>query len=154
MAMFGAINNNKEKEIPVEANSNSATIIGKGAMMEGNIETHGNVRIEGRIVGNVKCKSKVVLGDSSYLEGSILSQNAEISGEVKGLIEVAEILVLKSSAIVNGDVLCDKLIVETGAVFNGSCKMGHTMKEIRIGEKNLNSAKQASNAKPAQQTTA
>jgi cytoskeletal protein CcmA (bactofilin family) len=56
----------------------------KGTTVEGNIETFGNVRIEGKIIGNIKSKSKIALGDSSFVEGNITSQNAEIAGEVKG----------------------------------------------------------------------
>jgi cytoskeletal protein CcmA (bactofilin family) len=133
MAMFGNNNGNKEKTTMNTAElSNSNTIIGKGSTMEGNIETYGNVRIEGRIVGNIKSKSKVVLGDSSVIEGSILAQNAEVAGDMKGSLEVSEVLVLKASAVINGDITCNKLIVETGASFNGSCKMVTVIKEINI----------------------
>ena len=114
--------------------SNSSNIIGKGTTVEGNLESFGNIRVEGRIVGSIKSKSKVALGQSSFVEGDILAQNAEISGEVDGRLEISELLILKATAVISGDIITNKFIVESGATFNGSCKMGVANIEIRIGE--------------------
>jgi len=114
--------------------SNSSNIIGKGTALEGNIETYGNIRVEGKVRGNIKTKSKVALGQSSHVEGNVLSQNAEIAGEVKGKVEVSDLLILKPTAVIYGDIITNKLIVEQGASFNGGCKMGVSIKEIKIGE--------------------
>ncbi len=130
--MFG--NNNKNQKMNEEELSNSSNIIGKGTTLEGNIESFGNIRIEGRIIGSVKSKSKIALGQSSYIEGDILALNAEIAGEVSGKVEVSELLILKPSAVINGDIITNKFIVESGATFNGSCRMGVANTEIRIGE--------------------
>jgi cytoskeletal protein CcmA (bactofilin family) len=110
----------KEQKRAAEEISNSSNTIGKGTFLEGNIETYGNIRIEGKVTGNVKSKSKVALGNSSHVQGNIIAQNADIEGEVKGKIEVAELLVLKATAVINGDIITGKLVVEPGAVFNGS----------------------------------
>lgn len=124
----------KEEKRVAEEISNSSNTIGKGTFLEGNVETYGNIRIEGKITGNVKSKSKIAIGPSSQINGNITSQNADIEGEVKGKIEIAELLVLKATAVVNGDIITGKLVVEPGAVFNGTCKMGAAVKEIKITE--------------------
>ncbi|MTI20139.1 polymer-forming cytoskeletal protein [Fulvivirga sp. RKSG066] len=124
----------KEDHKVAEEISNSSNIIGKGTKLKGDIETFGNIRIEGNIIGNVKTKSKIALGQSSEIEGNILAQNAEVAGVVKGKIEVTDILILKPTAVINGDIVTNKLIVETGATFNGGCKMSSTIKDIKIGE--------------------
>ncbi|MFC2126520.1 polymer-forming cytoskeletal protein [Bacteroidota bacterium] len=124
----------KNQKIPEEELSASNNIIGKGTTLAGNIESYGNIRIEGKIIGGVKSKSKIALGQSSYVEGDILTQNAEIAGEVKGKIEISELLILKPSAVINGDIITNKIVVESGAVFNGSCKMGVFSAEINIAE--------------------
>jgi cytoskeletal protein CcmA (bactofilin family) len=116
--------NNKNQKFSEEELSNSSNIIGKGTTVEGSIDTFGNIRVEGRIIGNIKSKSKIALGQSSYVEGDIVAQNAEIAGEVAGKIEIAELLIIKPSGIVKGDIVTGKLIVESGAAFNGSCRMG------------------------------
>ena len=98
------------------------------------METFGNIRVEGKVIGNIKTKSKAAFGHSSQIDGNILAQNAEIAGHVSGTVEVAEQLVLKPTAVIDGDIITNKLIVEAGAAFNGSCKMGVKSKEINIGK--------------------
>lgn len=115
--------------------TNSSTIIGKGSTMEGTIETFGNIRIEGKIIGNIRTKSKLAIGDSAQIEGKILAQNAEIAGEVKGIVEVSDLLVLKSTAIIHGDIVTNKIQVDAGATINGTFKMGAMIKEIQLGER-------------------
>lgn len=124
----------KEEKRVAEEISNSSNTIGKGTFLEGNVETFGNIRIEGKVNGNVKSKSKVALGPSSFVQGNVMAQNADLEGEVKGRIEVTELLVLKATAVIQGDIVTGKLVVEPGAVFNGTCKMGATVKDIKIGE--------------------
>ncbi|CDG49359.1 bactofilin family protein [Cardinium endosymbiont of Bemisia tabaci] len=113
--------NNKIKQTNPVAISN---IIGQGSHLEGNIQTTGNLRIEGKVTGGIKAKAKVVLSHTAQIEGNIVAQNAEIGGEVKGSIEVIELLVLKSTAMVWGDIVTSKLVFEEGACFDGKCKMG------------------------------
>jgi cytoskeletal protein CcmA (bactofilin family) len=116
--------------------SNSSNTIGKGTFLEGNVEAYGNIRIEGKVTGNIKSKQKVALGHQSHVQGNILAQNADIEGEVKGKLEISELLVLKATAVINGDIITGKMVVEPGAVFNGTCKMGAVIKDIKIGENN------------------
>jgi cytoskeletal protein CcmA (bactofilin family) len=127
--------NSKEQKRGEEP-ANSSNTIGKGTFLEGNVETYGNIRIEGKVVGNIKSKSKVALGPQSHVQGNILAQNADIEGEVKGKLEITDLLVLKATAIINGDIVTGKMVVEPGAVFNGTCKMGAVVKDIKIGENN------------------
>lgn len=130
----------KEQKRAADEISTSSNSIGKGTYLEGNIETHGNIRIDGKITGNIKSKSKVALGNGALVQGNILAQNADIEGEVKGKIEITDLLVLKSTAIINGDILTGKMVVEPGAVFNGTCKMGAAIRDIKIGENGINRA--------------
>ena len=118
----------------VEELSNSSNIIGKGTIVNGSIETFGNIRVEGKVVGDIKTKSKAAFGHSSQIDGSVLAQNAEVAGHITGTIEITEQLVLKATATIDGDIITNKLLVESGAVFNGKCKMGVKSKEIKIGK--------------------
>lgn len=126
----------KEQKRVAEEISNSSNVIGKGTVLEGNIETFGNIRIEGRINGNIKAKSKIALGHGGHVEGNLAAQNADIEGEVKGKIDITELLVLKSTAVVHGDIATGKLVVEPGAIFNGNCRMG-TVKDIKLSDTGL-----------------
>lgn len=112
--------------------SNISNIIGKETSLDGNIASSGNIRVEGKVSGDVVAKEKFVLGDEATVSGNVVARSAEIGGKIEGNIEISEVLTLKPSAIINGDILTNKLVVEPGATFNGSCKMGHLAKEIHI----------------------
>ncbi len=124
----------KEQKRAAEEISNSSNVIGKGTTIEGNLDTSGNIRIEGKIVGNIKSRQKIALGMGSQVEGNVSAQNADIEGNVKGKIEIQEILVLKATAVITGDIVTGKLVIEPGATFNGSCKMGSSIQNFKPSE--------------------
>ena len=124
----------KEEKKASDEITNSTNNIGKGTVVEGNIEASGNIRIEGKIIGNLKSKSKAALGQSSVVDGNVIAQNADVEGTVRGKVEITDLLILKSTATVHGDISTGKLVVEPGAVFNGSCKMGAAVKDIKSAE--------------------
>ncbi|TDI71291.1 MAG: polymer-forming cytoskeletal protein [Bacteroidetes bacterium] len=117
----------------------SNTIIGTGTSIEGNVESSDNVRIEGKLKGIIKTKSKIVLGASAVIEGDIFARNAEILGTVKGKIEVTDLLILGEGCKVQGDIITNKLEVRDGASFNGDCSMGVKTKEIKLERENIES---------------
>ena len=124
----------KEQKRMADEISNSSNVIGKGTTIEGNIETSGNIRIEGKVVGNIKSRAKVALGNGSQVEGNVAAQNADIEGHVRGKIEILELLVLKATAVISGDIATGKLVIEPGATFNGSCKMGAGLRDVKSFE--------------------
>lgn len=112
----------KKSQITVEEIS-SSTIVGRGTLLSGSIRTSGNIRVEGKLIGEIESQAKVVVGESAKIEGNIFSLNSEIAGEVKGNLEITGCLVLKPTAVIHGDILAYELQIEPGATFNGSCDM-------------------------------
>ena len=123
----------KDDKRAVEIQSTSSNIISRGTILEGNIMTPGNLRIEGRVIGNLITKSKAALAQSSYVDGNILAKNAEVAGEVRGKVVVSEMLILRPTCVIHGDIVTNKLIVESGATFNGGCTMGAHIDDIQLG---------------------
>lgn len=113
----------------------SVNLIGPGTTIKGDIETNGDIRIDGSIEGTIKVKGKLVVGNTGKIEGDIQCQNAEIFGEIVGQIGVSELLSLKVSAKMNGDIVTNKLSIEPGAIFSGTCKMGAVVKGIHESDK-------------------
>jgi len=109
----------------------SVNLIGAGTHIDGDITTNGDIRIDGTLTGSINVKGKLVVGNSGSIEGEIICQNADISGVIKGKIGVAELLSLKSSAKLTCDIITNKIAVEPGAVFSGSCSMGGVIKDIK-----------------------
>jgi cytoskeletal protein CcmA (bactofilin family) len=102
----------------------SLNLIGTGTVIHGNIETAGDIRIDGTLIGKLTAKARVVLGESAIIEGDIFCQNADVSGAILGNILVDDLLTIKSTGKMHGDVITKKLIIEAGADFTGNCKMG------------------------------
>ncbi len=105
-------------------NTSNITVIAEGTTMDGDMKIEGDVKIEGIVKGTITAKGKIVLGGSGKIEGDILCQHAEISGTITGKLKIADILFLKSNALVNGDINTGKLVMESGVKFNGNCVMG------------------------------
>jgi cytoskeletal protein CcmA (bactofilin family) len=107
-----------------EEEKNNLNIIGSGTNIKGNIDSNGDIRIDGTIEGNLKTKGKLVVGQIGKAEGEIQCKNAEISGTIEGKIVTDELLSLKSTAKIFGDIHTAKIAIEPGAVFTGTCNMG------------------------------
>ena len=110
----------KETEVP------SINLLGAGTVVKGEIKLNGDFRIDGMFMGTINCKGKVVVGNTGVVEGEIICQNADFSGEVKATVKVAELLTLKESAKFSGDITTNKLAIEPGAKFSGQCVMDNT----------------------------
>ncbi len=109
----------------------SVNLIGAGTIIEGDVTTNGDIRIDGSLIGKVTVKGKLVIGVSGSIDGEAICQNADVSGMLKGKITVTELLSLKASAKLTGDIITNKIAVEPGALFSGSCSMGGVIKDIK-----------------------
>jgi cytoskeletal protein CcmA (bactofilin family) len=108
----------------------SASLIGAGTSLKGDISSNGDLRIDGKLVGNIDCTAKVVIGANGVVEGDISGQQADIMGTVTGSIKVKDLLQLKSSCVVSGNLYASKLQIEPAATFNGQC---HMIAEVKSG---------------------
>ena len=111
-------------------NSGVVNLIGVGTNIVGEVTSSGDIRVDGTLSGAINTKGKVVIGSTGMVEGNINASNADVSGELKGSVSVTELLVLKSTAKLDGDIVTNKLAIEPGASFTGSCSMGAVIKDI------------------------
>ena len=128
--MFQKVNKSSAVE------SSSINLIGNGTHITGDINANGDVRIDGTLKGNLSISGKLVVGPSGNIEGNVVCQNADISGEIHGKVTVSELLSLKSSAKLLGDIIAGKISIEPNATFTGTCNMGAVVKNIsNVSEK-------------------
>ncbi len=113
-------------EISKEQNRISA-----GTIITGEIEAKGGFRIEGTLNGSLKTGGKVVISKGGLINGTLQCQNADFEGKFSGKIKVEETLTLRSSAVIDGEVIAGKLSIEPGAAFNASCEMKGSLKAIK-----------------------
>jgi cytoskeletal protein CcmA (bactofilin family) len=91
--------------------------------VKGDILTGNDFRLDGQVEGNITCSGKLVIGPKGKVVGKVISDNAEIMGEVDGSIMVKAKLLLKASAVVKGDIQTQTIEIEPNARFNGTCVM-------------------------------
>ena len=107
----------------ISLDSNALNSLVKGTNVEGNITAENDIRVDGVIKGTLVCQGKVIIGVTGYINGEIKCQNAVIEGKFHGKLDVTDLLSVKETAEVIGDVKADKLMVMPGAIFNVSCTM-------------------------------
>lgn len=117
MAIFNS--DKKQTFNPQEIN-----IINAGTSIEGDISSEGDLRIDGSVKGNITVKTKLVLGASSKVDGNVKAANCDVQGTVIGNIMIDDLLSVKATAKVTGDITSQKLVIESGAEFNGKSQMG------------------------------
>ena len=98
-------------------------LVGVGTEITGDIKSNGDIRIDGALNGNLNTTGKVVVGETGKVKGEITCKNSEVLGEINGKIKVGELLSLKATAKINGDIFTKKLAIEPGSTFTGNCNM-------------------------------
>lgn len=121
---------NMAKNTEVEPISNTLNIVGFGSEIKGEVTTSGDIRIDGTLQGNITVKGKIVIGETGRIVGNVTCKQCDIIGYVEGNIAVSDLLSLKASCNVLGDMVCSKLSIEPGAKFTGKCDMNQQVAEI------------------------
>lgn len=110
--------------------------IAQGTKILGDIVAKGGVRIEGTLEGTLKTPGKVVVGKTGNILGKLECESADIEGKFSGNLQVSETLILRSTALIEGEVIIGKLSIEPGAVFNATCSMKGGVKTLKDERRN------------------
>ncbi len=122
--MFTNKNGNTDNAANIREMGSGINSLGGGSVIVGNIKTESDFRLDGMLDGDLDCNGKLILGQKGKIVGNIKCVNAVIEGVIRGTIIVKELLQVKESAEINGNIQTDKLMVQSGAVFNVKCEMG------------------------------
>lgn len=111
-----------------ESEQLAINIIRNGTHLEGTVKTSGDIRIDGTLKGKLISDGKLVVGETGIIEGEVFCKSADISGSIKATLSVKEMLQLRATASITGDILTAKIAIEPGANFTGNCRMGAIVK--------------------------
>jgi len=98
-------------------------LIGPGTTVEGKVRSQGNLRIDGKVVGEVAVSENLAVGIAGEVEGNIAGKNVTVAGKVKGSITATEKLLFEGKSVIRGDVRAAKLVIDEGATFDGRVAM-------------------------------
>ena len=113
----------KSESFGETSSSGGASLIASGTTLKGDITSNGDIRIDGTLQGNIYCSAKVVIGANGAVEGDVNGQQADVMGKITGTVKVKDLLQLKGSSQVSGNIHAGKLQIEPTASFNGQCHM-------------------------------
>jgi cytoskeletal protein CcmA (bactofilin family) len=129
--MFGNNKKTAQSNSPGQGTAHSLNTLTAGTVIKGNLQADSDIRIDGTITGKLLCAAKVILGPESVMEGEIKCKQAVVEGKFSGQLFVEELLNVRETAVIDGDVHVGKLIVQPGAKFNVICNMGALPKDIK-----------------------
>lgn len=122
--MFGGKEKNGSISSAVSGNLGALNTLVEGTTVEGKVTAKSDIRVDGTIRGSLDCDGKVIIGATGFIEGQINCESAVIQGQFEGTLNVKDLLNVRQTAKINGEITTGKLIVESGAIFNVTCKMG------------------------------
>ncbi|MFB6257205.1 MAG: polymer-forming cytoskeletal protein [Flavobacteriales bacterium] len=117
-------NGNNRSESGDPASPERLNRIVEGSSVDGDLVCESNLRIDGRVKGTVRTNSRLVIGENGVVEGEVICKDGEIEGKVEGSLQASELISLRSTARIEGDIEVEKLAIEEGATFTGNCTMG------------------------------
>lgn len=117
------LSKNKNMASTTDTRTIVGTLIGKGAVFDGNLTAPESVRIDGTVNGNCTCDKEMILGPESQIIGNISAQNIIISGKVEGDITAHGKLELLSTGKITGNITARSLVIDEDAFFDGRCTM-------------------------------
>lgn len=126
-------NSNKDYNRPTPTPSkpsNERNLVAKNTSIKGDIISDGDFRIDGTLEGTLKTQGRVVIGLDGFIKGDVEATNADVEGKFSGNLVVTDLLTVKASANISGDVIIGKLSVEPGATFNANFSMKGAVKEL------------------------
>ena len=95
------------------------SVIAQGTIINGDFSTNENLRIDGSIIGNVKCEKRLVIGDKGMINGKIEAAEIAINGKMLGEAISKGIISLGPKSVAEGKIQAIALTVDEGAIFNG-----------------------------------
>ena len=105
------------------AEKKAETVIGPSVVIQGDLESEGDIRIAGQVTGKINSNQSVFIEQDAKLAADIMAKELAIAGEVKGKLNASGLLVLHGTAKVSGEIVSPVLRVEDGAQFSGKCEM-------------------------------
>lgn len=119
--------------MPGKSNHNQISIIASNAVLDGKVNCTGDLRIDGLVNGEIKADGTVTIGTNGKIDGRINAETITVGGTINGPLNAKHKIILADGAVLKGDINTKILVVDAGALINGSTKMNSEM-EISEGE--------------------
>lgn len=101
-----------------------STFLGTDSYVEGTIEFHGTIRLDGRVRGKISSDDgTLIIGEKAVIQADIRVNSIVVMGKVSGTIDAKERVEVYAPGRVHGDIDAGVISIEPGGVFHGNCSM-------------------------------
>lgn len=124
--MFGSSKDNKDNSSATSASRGAAApsrglnTVNEGTTLTGDLDAASDIRIDGTINGDLRCKSKVIIGPKGKIKGTVVCESAVIEGHFDGKLQVRDSLTIKETAHIIGEVVTKNIAMSAGCQFDGT----------------------------------
>jgi cytoskeletal protein CcmA (bactofilin family) len=119
----------EKKDEAVSSSGVAETIVGTSVKLKGNLQSGGDITIDGSVNGEIKTKGSVNIGPNANVIANVKAKRVTVAGTVQGNIEAVERLTLTETGRVYGDVVVNLLSISAGAIFTGKSTMIEKVKQ-------------------------
>jgi|SRR5215831_3717543 len=94
--------------------------IGKSVVIKGELSGSEDLYIDGQVEGSIELRNNsLIVGPNGNVKATVSAKGVVVQGTIEGTVSAAERVELRKSAVVNGDVVTQRIAVEEGAFFKG-----------------------------------
>lgn len=108
-------------------NEQEFTQIGRNVQIDGDITGKTDLRIAGKVYGNISIDGELILEKYAIVEGDVKCGAAILAGSIKGDVDCKTKLILQDNSKIVGNVKAEQLIINEGAIFQGNCDMNEAL---------------------------
>ncbi|MGO9377970.1 MAG: bactofilin family protein [Dissulfurispiraceae bacterium] len=94
------------------------SFIGINSELKGDITVSGTLRIDGKLTGNITA-GWIVVGEQAYVKGDLVASGIVVGGRIEGILKADDVVELKPTSHLYGDIYSKKLVIAEGGVFMG-----------------------------------
>jgi cytoskeletal protein CcmA (bactofilin family) len=95
--------------------------IGKSVIIKGELSGSEDLYLDGEVEGNIDLHNhNLVIGPNGRVRANVFAKDVTIHGTVDGSVTGVNKVELKKSALLNGDIITQRIVIEDGAFFKGS----------------------------------
>ena len=113
----------------------TVTILTPGCHFSGKLFCRGTTRIGSKVEGEIVSEGLLIVEDTALINADVQAEEVIVQGVVRGTLRAKKKVELASTARCDGDITAAALVINEGAVFNGSMSMG--AKESEVSDQKL-----------------
>lgn len=119
------------------------SILGPESSFDGKLTFRGTVRVDGRFNGEIRADGSLIVGQDARLAANVYVGHLVVFGEVEGDLHATQGIEIHASAKVRGNISAPQVMVEKGALFEGSCRMRSGEETATLGDSEPQEADEA-----------